>query len=106
MYSSSYYSSSATEAASGFSAFMSFLFVVIAIVVLVAWLVAINLFIEAAKKKGHYKNGGSGILWFVGIFATPIVVGIYVASLPDMEQRSNNTIENANRPDNPNLPSI
>ena len=56
---------------------------VLAILVLIAWLVAINLFVEAAKEKGYYRDGGAGLLWFVGIFATPIVVGIYTTALPD-----------------------
>lgn len=62
---------------------MEFLLLLILIVMLIAWLCAINLFVEAARKKGYYCNGGSGILWFIGIFATPIVVGIYVSALPD-----------------------
>ena len=60
---------------------------VLVVVVLVAWLLAINLFINAAKEKGYYKDGGAGMLWFIGIFATPIVVGIYTSSLPDKRGR-------------------
>lgn len=66
---------------------MGVLAVVFLIVVLVAWLMAINLFINAAKEKGYYKDGGAGMLWFIGIFATPIVVGIYTSSLPDKRGR-------------------
>lgn len=57
--------------------------VVVPILVLVGWLVAIQLLINAGKQKGHFKDGGEGVLWFVGIFATPIVVGLYILALPD-----------------------
>ena len=32
--------------------------------------------------KGHGQDG-TGSLWFIGIFASPIVLGLYTASLPD-----------------------
>ena len=64
---------------SGFSVFLVFLF----FVMLGAWCYAIYLFIEAAREKGYFKDGGTAHLWFVGIFATPIVVGLYTTSLPD-----------------------
>lgn len=66
---------------------MEALIIILTIVVLIAWIMAINLFISAAKEKGYYKDGGAGILWFIGIFATPIVVGIYTSSLPDKRGR-------------------
>ena len=52
------------------------------IAALVAWLMAINLFVGIGKSKGYFEDG-AGMLWFIGIFATPIVVGLYVAALPD-----------------------
>lgn len=58
-----------------------FMLIVLA-VVLIAWIMAISLFVEIAKDKGYCKNG-AGALWFIGIFATPIAVGLYVAALPD-----------------------
>lgn len=63
---------------------MSELFIVfvIPIVVLVAWLLAINLLIKAGEAKGHALSN-KGLLWFIGIFATPIVVGLYIIALPD-----------------------
>lgn len=75
----SYGSSRDSEFLGGF-----FIFVVVAVGVLVlfAWVLAISLFIKAGKAKGHSMEN-AGLLWFVGIFATPIVVGMYVASLPD-----------------------
>lgn len=45
-------------------------------------LVAISLLIKAAKEKGYHRSS-AGILWLVGIFATPVVLGLYTASLPD-----------------------
>ena len=66
---------------------VTFIAMALAIVILVAWLMAINLFINAAKEKGYYKDGGAGILWFIGIFATPLVVGIYTTALPDKSGR-------------------
>lgn len=45
-------------------------------------LVAISLLIRAAKEKGYHCSS-TGILWLVGIFATPVVLGLYTASLPD-----------------------
>ena len=56
--------------------------VLFGIIVLSAWCVAINLFIGIGKSKGHPMEN-AGLLWFVGIFATPLAVGLYVAALPD-----------------------
>lgn len=56
--------------------------IVVGIAVLIAWLLAISMFIDAAKAKG-YPMTSTGLLWFVGIFATPLAVGLYVAALPD-----------------------
>ena len=73
---------------------------VIVIVMLAAWVVAINLLIKAGKAKG-YAMENAGILWFVGIFATPIVVGLYIASLPD-----NRTIADPEKPTENELPAV
>ena len=58
--------------------------IVLAIVVctIVAWIMSINMFIDAARAKG-YKMKKTGVIWFVGIFATPIVAGLYVNALPN-----------------------
>ena len=45
-------------------------------------LIAISLLVNAAQQKGFHRND-AGTLWFVGIFASPIVLGLYTASLPD-----------------------
>lgn len=58
----------------------------ICLVVLVAWLMAINLFINAAREKGYHRKS-SGLLWFIGIVTTPIMVGLYAAALPDKRGR-------------------
>lgn len=59
------------------------LILILVIIVLVAWIASIGLLIDAARDKGYFKDGGAGVLWFIGIFATPIVVGLYVCALPD-----------------------
>ena len=64
-----------------------FILFVIMVVVLAAWLMAINLLIKVGAAKG-YSMDNKGLLWFIGIFATPIVVGLYVAALPDNRLRS------------------
>ena len=62
-------------------------YILVLFVVLAAWIAAIFKLVEAAQEKGHYKDG-AGILWFIGIFATPIVVGLITASLPDRSERT------------------
>ncbi|MDY5661088.1 MAG: hypothetical protein SPG07_00505 [Coriobacteriales bacterium] len=91
-YESTYYGSSAASgasasAASGAGGILIFFMIVIMFLVLAAWLVSISLFIKAAKEKGYYEHGGTGLLWFIGIFATPIVVGLYTTSLPDLRDQ-------------------
>lgn len=58
--------------------------IMLAIVVctIVAWIMSINMFIDAARAKG-YKMKKTGVIWFVAIFATPIVAGLYVNALPN-----------------------
>ena len=58
--------------------------IMLAIVVctIVAWIMSISMFIDAARAKG-YKMKKAGVIWFVGIFATPIVAGLYVNALPN-----------------------
>lgn len=66
----------------GFIGIPELIIVLVLLPVLVAWLLAINLFIKVGAEKG-YAMENKGLLWFIGIFATPIVVGLYIASLPD-----------------------
>ena len=56
--------------------------IIVSALVLTAWLLSIDMFINAGKAKG-YSMANSGKLWFIGIIATPLVVGLYVAALPD-----------------------
>lgn len=67
--------------------FVLFILFVVVVAVLVAWLMTINLLIKVGAAKG-YSMDNKGLLWFIGIFATPIVVGLYVAALPDNRLRS------------------
>lgn len=73
------------------------LFVILAIfiAVLLAWLTSINLFIKTGVAKG-YTMANKGLLWFVGIFATPLAVGLYVAALPDLTPRQSASAPVAN----------
>jgi hypothetical protein len=41
---------------------------------------AISLLVNAAKEKGHLRVG---LLWFIGIFTSPVVLGLCVIALPD-----------------------
>lgn len=63
----------------------------------IACLIAISLIVKAAQAKGWHKDG-TGKLWFIGIFATPVVLGLYVAALPD---RGQSKAKLATQPTNP-----
>lgn len=52
------------------------------IAILVAWIMSISLIINAIKAKG-YEQITVGTLWFIGLFASPIVLGLYAVALPD-----------------------
>ena len=73
---------------SAFIYFGGLIFTILIIVVIAAWIRAISLFIDAAKEKGYYEDGKVGDLWFIGIFATPITVGIYTTALPDKRHQN------------------
>lgn len=53
------------------------------LLILCVWLCAIRRLIDAAKMKGHFVNSDTAELWLIGLFASPIVLGLYTASLPD-----------------------
>lgn len=55
-------------------------FFLVLILMIAAGLAVISLFVDLAKEKGHYRDDAS-ILWFIGIFASPVVLGIYVMAL-------------------------
>ena len=69
------------------SLFTSVILIVLAVVILIAWILAIAMMIDAGRAKGYFGGGKTGLLWFVGIFASPIVLGLYVASLPDRSEK-------------------
>lgn len=55
---------------------------IIVLVPAIACLIGISMLIDAGRAKG-YKFDKTFLLWFVGIFATPIVLGLYIVALPD-----------------------
>lgn len=61
-------------------------FFLVIVLMIAAGLVAINLFVDLAKEKGHYRDDAN-ILWFIGIFASPIVLGIYVMALSNKSSK-------------------
>ncbi len=48
---------------------------------IVAYFMSISMMVKSAKEKGCPWGGGR--LWFIGLFTTPIVLGLIVAALPD-----------------------
>lgn len=58
-----------------------FFWIFIFLFVLPTWLISIGVFVGVAKEKGCQKP--SWMLWLFGIFASPIILGIYVIALPD-----------------------
>ena len=47
----------------------------------VAYFMSISMMVHSAVEKGC--PWGKGRLWFIGIFTTPITLGVIVAGLPD-----------------------
>ena len=64
---------------------INWFWVIVGILFLIAEIMSIVKLIDVAKDKGC---GGTGLLWFIGLFASPIVLGLYVASLPDNNLRA------------------
>lgn len=60
------------------------LLAVIAFAVMV-WVETIGFMIRASQAKGFHRDS-SASLWFIGLFASPIMLGLYTASLPDRGQ--------------------
>ena len=48
---------------------------------IVAYFMAISSLVKTARAKGC--PFGSGKLWFIGLFTTPVILGILVAAQPD-----------------------
>lgn len=62
-------------------------FFLVLVAMVAAGLVAISLFVDLAKEKGHYRDDAN-VLWFIGIFASPIVLGIYVMALSNKSSKA------------------
>ena len=58
-----------------------FIVLAIAIVLLIAYILLINLFIGVVEAKGYVV--ASWQLWFLDIVFTPLAVALYAAILPD-----------------------
>lgn len=85
---------------------LNILFLVIFILVLAGWISAIFMLIQVGESKG-YDMSKSGMLWFMGIFASPIVLGLYICALPNKQIASENTaLTPESAPANEDLPSI
>lgn len=79
---------------------LELLIILLLICCLIAWIISISKLIEAYRKKTENDiNVSTGILWFMGLFASPIVLGLYICALPSKQKSSK---------DDPaaNLPSI
>lgn len=85
-----------------------FLFLVLCVIVIAAWVSAIKLYLAALSEKGYaLDNSIRGKIWFIGIFATPIAAGLYVASLPNQNKQGNaNNAQGSIVPTNDELPSL
>ena len=62
------------------------LWIALVVCAIVAYFMAISSLVKTARAKGC--PFGSGKLWFIGIFTTPIVLGILVAAQPDRGQKA------------------
>lgn len=63
------------------------IFFLVLVAMIAAGLVAISLFVDLAKEKGHYRDDANA-LWFIGIFASPVVLGIYVMALSNKSSKA------------------
>lgn len=72
--------------------------------VLGAWIASIGLLISAGRAKGHQMEN-AGLLWYIGILASPVVLGLYVAALPDKRARTS-AGKHTQHEDAESLPSI
>lgn len=74
--------------------------VIFLVAVLCAWVASISLFLGVKKEKG-YPADNDILLWFIGIFATPLAVGLYVAALPDKSTSRDHRIGRGSEEDLP-----
>ena len=66
-----------SSSASGAAAFTALVMLIILVVVLIAAFMAISMLIKASKRSG-YPEEETWRLWFIGICATPIILGLCV----------------------------
>ena len=60
--------------------------IVLAACVVVAWCLWIALMVDSAVDKGC--TWGKGRLWFIGLFLTPLALGLVVIGMPDRRDLS------------------
>ena len=60
--------------------------IVLAACVVVAWYLWIALMVDSAVDKGC--TWGKGRLWFIGLFLTPLALGLVVIGMPDRRDLS------------------
>ena len=77
----------------------AFIWLVIFILAIVANFMAIGMLVDVANNKGLTDKNGK--LWFIGLFTTPIVLGIVVCALPN----NNASTPTATPSSTPQLPS-
>lgn len=66
-----------------------FLLIALSIVILAAWIVSIVKLVEAYKlKQENGQDAPTGVLWLIGLFASPVVLGLYVCALPNRSERT------------------
>ena len=87
---------------------MGTLLLLLVLAYLIAMFVAISLMVESAVKKGIPEDQ-KGKLWFIGIFATPLILGVCVlvmAGAPDEAPASKGAahLPPASSPDVPKEP--
>lgn len=89
----------------GVSDFVALFYFCVFVAVIAAWLIAIRLLIQSGEAKG-YSMDNRKLLWFVGIFATPIVVGLYVISLPDKSSQNQRFVAPSMSSESVSMPNL
>lgn len=71
--------------------------IIVVLPVLASWVVAAYMFVDLAEKKDPQFNKEFR-LYFVSIFASPLIAGLYVYAMPDKRQECPKSIENRSKP--------
>lgn len=77
---------------------------IVALLIIIAYFTAIFMLIKAIRIKGHHQQGAA-ILFFLGFFASPIVLGLYAAALPNCTS-ANMTASSSTLPSQDEMPEI